>query len=128
MISNARQLLFIFTALFVAVSTVETRAAELLMLEQPGCHWCERWNEEIGVAYPKTAEGKRAPLRRVDITQSWPEDLKNIRPERMTPTFILVEDGIEIDRLRGYPGEHFFWPLLESMLSKLPSSSNREGG
>lgn len=95
-------------------------SAELIMLEQPGCMWCKRWNEEIGVAYPKTAEGRKAPLRRVDITEAWPEDLAGVARERLTPTFVLVADGVEIDRLRGYPGAHFFWPLLDEMLGKLP--------
>lgn len=99
-------------------------SAELIMLEQPGCVWCKRWNEEIGIAYPKTPEGKRAPLRRVDITGAWPDDLAGVARERLTPTFILVDDGVEIDRLRGYPGAHFFWPLLEEMLGKLPEKTN----
>ncbi|MEM9630416.1 MAG: transcriptional regulator [Pseudomonadota bacterium] len=99
-------------------------AAELIMLEQPGCVWCQRWNEEIGVAYPKTEEGQRAPLRRIDITDPWPKDLSGVLKERLTPTFILVEGGVEIDRLRGYPGEHFFWPLLSGMLEKLPEKIN----
>ncbi|ASP36853.1 transcriptional regulator [Labrenzia sp. VG12] len=99
-------------------------AAELIMVEQPGCVWCERWDEEIGGAYPKTEEGRVAPLRRVDITDGWPEDLAGVARERLTPTFILVSDGVEIDRLRGYPGEHFFWPLLSAMLEKLPEKIN----
>ncbi|WP_417669766.1 transcriptional regulator [Roseibium sp.] len=99
-------------------------AAELVMLEQQGCSWCKRWNEEIGVAYDKTDEGQRAPLRRVDIDEPWPEDLKAVRLERMTPTFILVEKGREVARLRGYPGAHFFFPLLTEMLAKLPQSTN----
>nr|WP_209017455.1 transcriptional regulator [Roseibium aggregatum] len=104
--------------------TEAPKAAELLMLEQPGCVWCKRWNEEIGVAYPKTEEGRLAPLRRVDITEPWPADLNGIARERMTPTFVLVSEGQEIDRLRGYPGEHFFWPLLTGMLQKLPENTN----
>jgi len=102
------------------VGTLPAWSAELIMLEQPGCVWCKRWNEEIGVAYPRTAEGQKAPLRRVDITEAWPEDLAGIARERLTPTFVLVADGVEIDRLRGYPGAHFFWPLLDEMLGKLP--------
>lgn len=112
-------------ALFAGlVCVIPAAAAELVLLEQPGCVWCKRWNEEIGVAYPKTEEGKRAPLRRVDITEGWPADLENVARERLTPTFILVSDGVEVDRLRGYPGEHFFWPLLEEMLQKLPEKIN----
>ncbi|WP_299808582.1 transcriptional regulator [uncultured Roseibium sp.] len=108
----------------VLVWSLPAGAAELIMLEQPGCVWCKRWNEEIGVAYPKTEEGQRAPLRRVDITDSWPEDLTGIARERLTPTFVLIENGVEIDRLRGYPGAHFFWPLLAGMLEKLPEKIN----
>jgi hypothetical protein len=109
------------SALLAGLSALPTpgTAAELIMVEQPGCSWCMVWNEEIGVAYPKTDEGKRAPLRRVDITDGWPKDLDDIQRERLTPTFILVEDGEEIARLRGYPGEHFFWPLLSDMLEQL---------
>ncbi len=96
-------------------------AAELLMLEQPGCPWCKRFNEEIAPAYAKTDEGRQAPLRRVDITEDWPEDLDFVRRERLTPTFVLIDDGVEFARLRGYPGDEFFWALLDGMLAKLPS-------
>ncbi|WP_247646105.1 transcriptional regulator [Labrenzia sp. VG12] len=117
----------VFQAVIVMLSLVwmlPAMAAELIMVEQPGCVWCERWDEEIGGAYPKTEEGRVAPLRRVDITDGWPEDLAGVARERLTPTFILVSDGVEIDRLRGYPGEHFFWPLLSAMLEKLPEKIN----
>ncbi|MBD1544982.1 transcriptional regulator [Roseibium aggregatum] len=115
---------FLFGALALlagSIVPVGAWSAELIMIEEPGCPWCRAWNEQIGVAYPKTEEGRRAPLRRVDLTEPWPEDLKDIRPERVTPTFILVDAGKEIARLRGYPGENFFWPLLDEMLDKLDS-------
>ena len=94
-------------------------AAELVMMEQAGCAWCARFNAEIAPAYPNTDEGRLAPLRRVDIHAPWPQDLAAITTERFTPTFVLVEDGQEIDRLRGYPGDEFFWSLLGEMLAKL---------
>jgi len=98
-------------------------AAQLLMLAQPGCAWCARFDEEIAPAYPLTAEGRRAPLRRVDITQPWPADLEAVARERLTPTFVLLaDDGTEVARLRGYPGDNFFWPLLGEMLEKLGPS------
>lgn len=95
------------------------RAAELIMFEQAGCVWCAKWNEEIAPAYAKSAEGKIAPLRRVDIHAPLPEDLAGISVERFTPTFVLVENGQEIGRMRGYPGDQFFWFLLGEMLDKL---------
>lgn len=104
------------------------QAAELIMLERPGCAWCVRWNREIAPSYPKTAEGRQAPLRRVDVTEPWPSDLEGIAIDRYTPTFIVVENGAEVARLRGYPGEHFFWPLLNEMLDRLPSDAPAADG
>ncbi len=98
---------------------VSLKAAQLIMLEQRGCHWCKIWNDEIGVAYPKTDEGRLAPLRRVDIHADLPADLKGLKTANYTPTFVLWHNGREIDRLRGYPGEHFFWPMLQQMLAKI---------
>ena len=110
-----------------AVAPVPAGAAELVMLERPGCGWCLRWNREIAPIYPKTSEGQQAPLRRVDVTEPWPEDLAGIASDRYTPTFIVVENGTEVARLRGYPGEDFFWPLLSEMLDRLAPSEPAAG-
>ena len=42
---------------FAACAALPARAAELVMMEQPGCVWCARFNAEIAPAYPKTDEG-----------------------------------------------------------------------
>lgn len=94
-------------------------AAELLVLEREGCAWCARFEAEIAPAYPNTGQGAAAPLRRIDIAGPWPADLASIRPDAFTPTFILVEGGVEIDRMRGYGGPDFFWFLLDEMISRL---------
>ena len=95
-------------------------AAELVMFEQRGCVYCQRFDRDVAPAYDKTEEGKRAPLRRVDITGPWPDDLAGVPAERFTPTFILMDKGKEVARLRGYPGDGFFWYLVDDMLAKLP--------
>lgn len=111
------------TAALIAAAA-PAAAAEMIMLEQPGCVWCARFNEEIAPAYGKTEEGRTAPLRRIDITEPIPDDLAHVTIERFTPTFILMEDGREVDRLRGYPGDEFFWPLISEMLKKLDDEPN----
>lgn len=102
------------------LATSQTAAAELVMVEETHCAWCKRWNEEIGVIYNKTPEGKRAPLRRVDMSDGLPGDIAFRSRASFTPTFILVDDGAEIGRIEGYPGDHFFWPMLDQLLEKLP--------
>jgi hypothetical protein len=119
--------LVVLGMLAILASVAGAGAAELILMEQPGCPWCERWDAEIGPAYPNTSEGQLAPLRRVDITGAWPADLATIRRERFTPTFVLLDKGAEVARLRGYPGDQFFWFLLDEMLAKLPAEV-KEGG
>ncbi|MGH6727284.1 MAG: hypothetical protein ACREB8_12175 [Pseudolabrys sp.] len=109
-------------ALFLALSVSNSRAAELIMFERAGWPWCEAFDREIGPIYGKTEEGRRAPLRRVDVTEKLPPDLAFLDVERLTPLFILVDRGHEIGRIRGYPGEDHFWGLLGTLLRKLDAS------
>ena len=116
-------MLRLLAVLFAFCVAAPAGAAELVMLEQPACPWCARFDAEIAPAYPKTEEGRIAPLRRVSIVEPWPPDLAGIVRERFTPVFILVEGGSEIGRIRGYPGDDFFWPLLDEMIARLPARS-----
>ena len=118
--------LIIFSGLLSLIAPLlPVLGAELIMFEQDNCSWCEAWHEEIGGIYHKTNEGKIAPLRRVDIHGRLPEELTALTPAIYTPTFVLLENGKEIARLRGYPGDDFFWYLLDEMLDKLPNSANK---
>jgi thioredoxin-related protein len=112
----------LFGAMFIASSLSNARAAELVMFEQAGCAWCEAFDREIAPVYGKTQEGARAPLRRVNIIQAVPSDLAFIDVERLTPLFVLVDNGHEIGRIRGYPGEDHFWGLLGGLIKKLDES------
>jgi thioredoxin-related protein len=105
--------------LFLTLLFAPAHAVELVMFEQKGCVWCQKFDREIAPAYDKTTEGKRAPLRRLDITQSIPAELAFIRRERFTPVFVLVDQGREIGRIRGYPGDVFFWGLLANLIERL---------
>ena len=109
-------------------ATLPAAAAELIMFRQHACEWCEVWDEEVGVVYNKTPEAKSAPLREVDIHDDRPADLAKIKPVVYTPTFVLTEDGKEIGRIIGYPGEDFFWGLLGQMLARVtPAACDKEG-
>lgn len=101
-------------------SVAPLRAADLrlVMVEQPGCVWCKRWNKEIGPIYPKTSEAEKAPLMRQQLRAPLPEGIHFNRPARFTPTFVLIADGDEVGRIEGYPGQDFFWPLLDELLAQ----------
>jgi len=113
-------------AIFISLGLGNVRAAELIMFEQAGCAWCETFDREIAPIYPKTEEGRRAPLRRVSIDNPVPPDLAFIEVERIAPVFVLIHNGQEIGRIRGYPGEDHFWGLLGELMKKLDAV--RTGG
>lgn len=112
---SLRHLIF-SVILFVSSGVFANAQTQLVMVEEQGCVWCARWNSEIAHIYPKTAEGKVAPLHRIDINDPHPDDMTFARGLNFTPTFVLMIDGQEASRIEGYPGEAFFWGLLQQML------------
>jgi hypothetical protein len=108
-----------FASAAVAVLSLSSPglASELVMFERPGCGWCARFNAEIAPIYARTDEGRALPLRRVDLARPLPADLAGIDPGAFTPTFVVVDQGREIGRIRGYPGDAFFFGLLGRIMS-----------
>ena len=116
------RLTIILTAWLLAGSAnADTR---LLMVESEYCHICKQWHREVGDAYPITDVGLVAPLLRHDIYDDLPLSVVLNSPAVYTPTFILLDDGHEVSRIEGYPGEHFFWGLVEMMLDKIPEKGD----
>ena len=103
--------------LFTLLPQTVVADVRLFMAEERGCYWCAQWNEEISHIYPKTPEGRTAPLVRYDLHGDMP-DVAFVRRVSFTPTFILVQDGVEVGRIEGYPGEDFFWGLLTMMFER----------
>lgn len=102
--------------LFAFSFAAPAMAAELVMFRRAGCPYCAAFDRAIGPIYPKTDIGKRLPMRQVDLDRGPDGKVTLVSPVRFTPTFVLVESGRELGRLEGYPGEDFFWGLLERLL------------
>lgn len=126
------QVLGALLALLVALPGLragEPEPARLLMVEEPGCRFCMRWDADVGGAYAKSAEARLAPL--VRIRRNAPE-LEGLKPAVYTPTFILVKGTREVGRITGYPGASFFWEELGQLLEEaglpLPLETARDPG
>jgi hypothetical protein len=114
-----RALLALPLALPLAAATSPALAAsrELVMFDRPGCPWCLRWDREVGAIYPRTAEGRAAPLRRVDLSAAGAESWL-AAPVRFAPTFVLRDPRKERGRITGYAGDDAFWGLLGALLAR----------
>ncbi|MBH89477.1 MAG: hypothetical protein CMF71_04505 [Magnetovibrio sp.] len=105
--------------LSIILSTSPAMTAELVMFESEACEWCEVWDEEIGVAYDKTNEAIVVPLRKIDIDGVIPAAYGHLKGLVYTPTFVVMDNGKELGRIIGYPGEDFFWQYLKEILMKV---------
>jgi thioredoxin-related protein len=101
-------------------------AFELVMFRRTGCPWCAAWDRDIGPIYAKTEVGRRTPIRHVDLDRDAGAKLKLVSPVRFTPTFVLVEGDHELGRIEGYPGEDFFWGLLERLMPRPKAETSNE--
>lgn len=111
-------------AILSLASTTALAEMRLLMAENDGCTYCAKWNAEIAPIYPKTEEGRAAPLMRYNLRHGLPEGVELNSRIVFTPTFVLLQDGVEVARLEGYPGEDFFWGLLAKMLQDSPEPTS----
>ena len=82
---------------------------QLVMITSSHCPWCEAFEDDVGKGYDRTEEALVYPLRRHDFYQKMPDDLAHLTPATMTPTFIVIRDGVEVGRIVGYPGAELFW-------------------
>jgi len=86
----------------------------LIMVDDPNCVYCRKWDAEVGRSYSRTPQGRFAPLVRVRRKS---RELANLNPVIYTPTFILVRRGEELSRMTGYPGAEAFYSELDRLLS-----------
>ncbi len=102
---------------------VLANASELVMFDQSGCIYCQRWERDIGTLYSKTEEAKALPLRRVDIQNQKVSGVALASPVRFTPTFVVVDNGREVGRITGYSNDNAFWGLLGALAAKLQTAA-----
>ena len=112
--------LFVTLAVFVFASQFAW-ANKLLMFDDDDCSWCRKWDEEIGAIYHLTPESCQASLQQIKLGEKLPESVSINESVEYTPTFVLLHNDEEVGRIVGYPGQDFFWSLLNEMIDeKIP--------
>ena len=110
---------YVLTALILLanianVSAEEQAPLELVMVTSDHCPFYKAWERDVGFIYSNTPYAQKARLRRVDIA-----DVASTLPELPTivfgtPTFLILENNMEVGRIEGYQSSDlFFWALSE---------------
>ena len=98
-----------FVLNFAALSQIAIASTRLVMVTSDHCPFCQAWERDIGVLYEKSPYAPSLPLKRVDIGSAMPEGVYLQSPVLGTPTFLIIHNGQEIDRQRGYYNAEMFW-------------------
>lgn len=103
----------------------QSQPLRLMMVDRQGCYYCAQWDAEIGPGFDKSVQGRMAPLMRVDIGGPWPDGIVLEQAPVLTPTFILLERGVELGRIEGYVGAKYFYPVLVEMMQDAGKAVNQ---
>lgn len=104
----------------------QAQPVRLMMVDRKGCIYCAQFEAEIEPGYARSTEGAAAPLFKVDIDGVWPDGIVLDSRPFITPTFILLRDGVEQSRIEGYPGQEFFYPIVSRMLAEAAPAKEGE--
>jgi hypothetical protein len=118
------------TTLLLCTATGPALAAELLYVYSPDCPACRKFDAEVGRIYPRTPEAQRMPMRRV-LFSEWQagriaDTACAARPVVGTPTFLLINDCAELERITGYSTDEGFWMGVARMLRIVDTRSPQQ--
>ena len=105
---------FLLTLFFTAIIHNAAADVRLIMVTSEYCPYCQAWERDVGAVFNKSPYAAKLPLTRVEIGSKMPQNVVLKKPIIGTPTFLIILNGREIDRQRGYvDAEMFFWWLSE---------------
>ena len=98
--------------------------AVLVMIGDPGCPYCARWEREVAPGYIASEDGKLAPLVR---RNRGAPDIAFIERVVYSPTFVMLVGGREVGRIIGYAGADLFWMQLAGLMEDVRTALQRSG-
>lgn len=90
---------------------------ELVVMEAPSCTYCSLFRRDVLPAYEASARGKDMPVRFVDINDEAAERLGLDSPVDIVPTFVVLKNNHEVERIPGYTGPEYFFHTINYLLS-----------
>ncbi|WP_303463076.1 SoxS protein [Paracoccus sp. 1_MG-2023] len=105
------------------VSWIPLRAAaapglQLMVITSRDCHESADFRREVMPGYGRTPAARVAPMIEQPMDAAWPDGLAIGRMPRVTPSFLILQGGVEIARFEGYSDAATFHERLSSALSR----------
>ncbi|WP_282603576.1 SoxS protein [Paracoccus sp. PARArs4] len=90
----------------------------LMVITADDCHESAAFRREVMHAPGASAAARMAPMFEQPLDAPWPDGLAIGRMPRVTPSFLLLANGIEIDRFEGYSDPASFDARLRHVLDR----------
>lgn len=111
-----------FTSVALA-TTVSSIAPELVVYSSEQCVVSRQFEKEVAGDFASSNAGRAFSLRLVDIDNA-PAGVTLSQPITSTPTFVFVDQGVEMARFVGYPGREHFFRIVEGAADAFEKSKS----
>ncbi len=91
---------------------------ELIVLEVPGCIYCNIFRRDVLPAYARSKHAEDLPIRFLDLNDPAADAIFYSHPVTIVPTVILIKDNREVSRIPGYVGRENFFRLVNVMMGE----------
>ena len=95
----------------------------LIMVTDKNCPYCQAWEREVGSVYPNTTLSIEYRLVRVELKRPLSKFNSLTKSVHGTPTFILINNGLEIGRIEGFSDAEMFWWLLDDIVDQAKNTA-----
>ena len=95
----------------------------LIMVTDKNCPYCQAWEREVGSVYPNTTLSIEYRLVRVELKRPLSKFNSLTKSVHGTPTFILMNNSLEIGRIEGFSDAEMFWWLLDDIVEQAKNTA-----
>ena len=111
----------ILVLFFLMIFSVKAVALELIMISSRSCFYCKAFMKEVGKSYDREDIPLAITYRKCYKIDGEKKCLK--KGAKFIPTFVIVDDGEEVDRIVGYTGRWNFNDALDRILNEYDQNS-----
>lgn len=92
---------------------------QLVVLEAPGCVYCNLFRRYVVPAYETSPKSRSVPMKFIDLNDKAYDELGLDGPVDMVPTTILMQNNREVGRIPGYLGPENFFHAVNHLMARV---------
>jgi thioredoxin-related protein len=96
-----------------------TAKLELVVFERANCHYCEMFRKRNDPRYAAAPNAHEVPIRYIDIDKVDAGTLGLKTKLTILPTIVLMQNGVEVERIDGLSAPSTFLVLVKHMRSMI---------